>query len=102
MWQERRHVTVKDLLSKIYDYVINYEDDSIKLGSKFDVEVKKAIQPLKESMTAEELECIKGIVYSTAYTAEKNGFYRKRIVSGCSPEKTGILARDARHASILL
>ena len=26
----------------------------------------------------------------------------KRIVSGCSPEKTGILARDARHASILL
>ena len=29
-------------------------------------------------------------------------FKRKRIVSGCSPEKTGILARDARHASILL
>ena len=24
----------------------------------------------------------------------------KRIVSGCSPEKTGILARDARHANI--
>ena len=23
---------MKDLLSKIYDYVINYEDDSIKLG----------------------------------------------------------------------
>ena len=66
---------MKDLLSKIYDYVVNYEDDSIKLGSKFDVEVKKAIEPLKESMTAEELERIKGIVYSTAYTAEKNGFY---------------------------
>lgn len=75
MWQERRHVTMKDLLSKIYDYVINYEDDSIKLGSKFDVEVKKAIEPLKESMTAEEMERIKEIVYSTAYTAEKNGFY---------------------------
>ena len=27
---------------------------------------------------------------------------RKRIVSGCLPNKTGILARDARHASILL
>lgn len=26
----------------------------------------------------------------------------KRIVSGRSPNKTGILARDARHASILL
>ena len=26
----------------------------------------------------------------------------KRIVSGCLPNKTGILARDARHASILL
>lgn len=66
---------MKDLLSKIYDYVINYEDDSIKLGSKFDVEVKKAIEPLKESMTAEEMERIKEIVYATAYTAEKNGFY---------------------------
>lgn len=40
---------MKDLLSKIYDYVINYEDDSIKLGSKFDVEVKKAIEPLKST-----------------------------------------------------
>ena len=29
-------------------------------------------------------------------------FDRKRIVSGRSPNKTGILARDARHASILL
>ena len=67
---------MKDLLSKIYDYVINYEDDSIKLGSKFDAEVKKAIEPLKESMTAEELECIKGIVYSTAYAAEKNSSQR--------------------------
>jgi tRNA U54 and U55 pseudouridine synthase Pus10 len=75
MWLERRHVTMKDLLSKIYDYVINYEDDSIKLGSKFNVEVKKAIEPLKESMTAEEMERIKEIVYLTAYTAEKNGFY---------------------------
>lgn len=74
MWQKRRNVTMKDLLSKIYDYVINYEDDSTKLGSKFDVEIKKAIEPLKESMTAEELECIKGIVYSTAYTAEKMDF----------------------------
>ncbi len=35
---------MKDLLSKIYDYVINYEDDSIKLGSKFDAEVNEAMQ----------------------------------------------------------
>lgn len=66
---------MKDLLSKIYDYVIKYEDDSIKLGSKFDAEVNEAIEPLKESMTAGEQERIKEIVYSTAYTAEKNGFY---------------------------
>ena len=31
-----------------------------------------------------------------------SGKIRKRIVSGCLPNKTGILARDARHASILL
>ena len=30
---------------------------------------------LTTRMTAEELERIKEIVYSTAYTAEKNGFY---------------------------
>ena len=33
---------------------------------------------------------------------QKDAFSRKRIVSGRSPNKTGILARDARHASILL
>ena len=44
-------------------------------------------------LTAEEKNHIKQMI---------ERLYSKRIVSGRSPNKTGILARDARHASILL
>ena len=40
--------------------------------------------------------------FSDLYPNKGTKKYRKRIVSGRSPNKTGILARDARHASILL
>ena len=50
------------------------------------------------SMSGLEADTIGGFNFMIA-KQKKEG---KRIVSGCLPNKTGILARDARHASILL
>ena len=42
---------MEDLLSKIYDKVAFYEEDSIKLGKEFDTIVTELLKPLREKQT---------------------------------------------------
>lgn len=66
---------MEDLLSKIYDKVAFYEEDSIKLGKEFDTVVTEILKPFREKKTEEELEEIRELIYQAAYSAEKHGFY---------------------------
>jgi len=66
---------MEDLLSKIYDKVAFYEEDSIKLGKEFDTIITELLEPLRESRTEEEVEEIRELIYQAAYSAEKQGFY---------------------------
>ncbi|MBO5473423.1 MAG: hypothetical protein J6A08_06520 [Lachnospiraceae bacterium] len=66
---------MEDLLSKIYDKVAFYEEDSIKLGKEFDTLMTELLEPLRESRTEEEVEEIRELIYQAAYPAEKHGFY---------------------------
>ena len=66
---------MEDLLSKIYDEVAFYEEDSIKLGKEFDTIITELLEPLRESRTEEEVEEIRELIYQAAYSAEKHGFY---------------------------
>ncbi len=66
---------MEDLLSKIYDKVAFYEEDSIKLGKEFDVLITELLEPLRKSRTEEEVEEIRELIYQAAYSAEKDGFY---------------------------
>lgn len=64
-----------DVLNKLFDKVIFYEPDCIKVGRKHDEEVNAIIEPLRESMSEKELEMIRDMIYSASYSAEKYGFY---------------------------
>ena len=64
-----------DVLKKLFDKVIFYEADCIKVGRKLDEEVNTNIEPLRESMSEKELETIRDMIFSASYIAEKNGFY---------------------------
>lgn len=66
---------MEDLLSKIYDKVVFYEEDSIKLGKEFDNYTVELLNPLKESRTEEDVEEIRELIYQAAYPAGKHGFY---------------------------
>lgn len=66
---------MEDLLSKIYDKVAFYEEDSIKLGKEFDIIITELLEPLRKSRTEEEVEEIRELIYEAAYSAEKYGFY---------------------------
>ncbi len=65
---------MEDLLSKIYDKVAFYEEDSIQLGKEFDCLVEDTLKPLENSKTEPEIEEIKELIYKASYSAEKLGF----------------------------
>ncbi len=63
-----------ELLSKIYDKVAFYEQDSVQLGKEYDNIVEEMLEPLKGRKTETEIEEIKELIYQAAYYAQKNGF----------------------------
>lgn len=71
---EQRGASMEDLLSKIYDKVAFYEEESIQLGKEFDDVVNEILEPLKSEKTESEIEEIKELIYKASYFAEKYGF----------------------------
>ena len=63
------------LLSEIYEKVVYASDMYNELNQTFDEEVENLIQPLRDKISAEELDELRGLIYSASFTAEKNGFY---------------------------
>lgn len=65
---------MEQLLSEIYEKVVYGSDMYNELNQKFDEEVETLIQPLKDQILAEELDELRGLIYSASYVAEKQGF----------------------------
>ena len=65
---------MEELLSKIYDRIVFYEKDCISLGTEFDQKVAEKLEPMKESISEDELEKLKELIYWAAFLEEKDGF----------------------------
>lgn len=65
---------MEELLSKIYDKVAFYEEDSKKLGKAFDCLVEDMLKPLENCKMESEIEEIEELIYKASYSAEKFGF----------------------------
>lgn len=65
---------MQDLIGKMYDKIVCTEDECIELGKRLDDVVEEAIKPLFETMSEEEVENVKEMVYKVVYVAEKDGF----------------------------
>ena len=65
---------MEQLLEEIYEKAIYASGAYNQLNQKFDEEVETLIQPLKDRISAEELDELRGLIYSASFVAEKNGF----------------------------
>lgn len=65
---------MEELLSKIYDAVICYEDDAIVYQREYASQVEEHIKLLEESMTESQIEAVREILYELSFKAEKYGF----------------------------
>lgn len=65
---------MNDLLKKIYDTIICYEDETINLGKELDKEVNRLVQPYQNLYNEQELEELKAKLYSISIQSERAGF----------------------------
>ena len=65
---------MEDLLAKIYQTIICNERDSTQLAEMYDEKLESVLEPLKESITEDEVEKLREIIYEVAYVVEQGGF----------------------------
>lgn len=65
---------MQDIIGKLYDNIVSIEDDSIELGKRLDKIVEETIVPLRKTMSEDDVETIKEIIYKVVSVAERDGF----------------------------
>lgn len=65
---------MNDLLMKIYQEIIQYEDDSIELGKMLDKEAMLLLEPYRDTFGSDDVETVRTLMYELAYEAEKMGY----------------------------
>ncbi len=65
---------MKELLMKIYNSVLVYEDDVVNISKVVDDEINLLVEPYQTRLSDDELETLKDLLSSTALTAEQTGF----------------------------
>ena len=65
---------MEQLLEEIYEKAIYASDMYNELNQKLDEEVETLIQPLKDQISAKELDELRGLIYSASFVAERQGF----------------------------
>ena len=65
---------MKELLMKIYNSILVYEDDVVNVSKVIDDEINLLVEPYQTRLSDDELETLKDLLSSTALTAEQTGF----------------------------
>ncbi len=66
---------MRNLLKKVYENIVYYEEDSLAIGKELDEKINIYIQKYSNKLTQNELEELKGIFYKNSLDAEEKGFY---------------------------
>ena len=66
---------MNELLKKIYEEVICYEEDMMAAGKEVEVEINKLIEPYTDQFDETTLETVKTLLYQTSFSAEQTGFW---------------------------
>ncbi len=65
---------MKDLLTKIYNNILVYDNEVISINKAVDDEINQLIQSYKNNLSSYEVEELKDLLSSTALTAQQCGF----------------------------
>lgn len=65
---------MENLLAKLYDRIVYWEEDSTWMNLEYDQTVCAILEPLKGSKTEGEISEISETIYAATYQARKDGF----------------------------
>lgn len=79
---------MSELLLKIYENVIRYEEEAISMEKRITEEVDRITKPYEGKLDIEELETMQDIIFDIALTAEQEGFqlgvkYLAKLLTEC-------------------
>lgn len=64
-----------ELLKKIYEEVLCYEQDILEAGQKKDIEINQLVEVYKEQLDEKTLEIVKTLMYQISLSSEQTGFW---------------------------
>ena len=65
---------MEDLLIKIYQSVICNENESIRMGEKYDKQISEILERYKDDVVMADEEQLHAMIYDMAYLTEEGGF----------------------------
>ena len=65
---------MKDLLKKIYNDVLVYESDIVKINKHVDEEINQLVKPYTKQLSDKEMEKLNDLLSVAVMTAEQAGF----------------------------
>lgn len=65
---------MNDLLKKIYNDVLVYESDVVKINLQVDEEINRLVKPFTKQLSDEEMEKLNELLSMAVLTAEQAGF----------------------------
>lgn len=79
---------MSELLLKIYENVIRYEEEAISMEKRITGEVDRLTKPYARKLDIKELETMQDIIFDIALTAEQEGFqlgvkYLAKLLAEC-------------------
>lgn len=66
---------MNELLKKIYEEVICYEEDMLKAGKQIDMEINKLIEIYTDQLDEKTLEIVKTLMHQISFASEQTGFW---------------------------
>ena len=65
---------MEDLLVKIYQSVIINEEESVRMGEKYDEQINEIVNKYEKHVAIVDEEQLYSLIYDVAYVTEEGGF----------------------------
>lgn len=65
---------MEELLKKIYENIIYYEKDTLKMDKRINAEIDKLIESYRNDFPESDIQTVKELIHQATFIAQKEGF----------------------------
>lgn len=65
---------MEELLKKIYENIIYYEKDVVKMDKHINAEIDKLIESYRKELSKADIQTVKEVIHQATFSAQREGF----------------------------